>query len=129
MKRTVVSFILGAALTALLFGGGRTPVLIKPVAVEAQSSNPRGDLVTGIRQDVTTIRSGFDSFARHRAEYVESNINFVTADLSGSNITSPSTFGADDVDQVMTDLNNIITDVKNGGTIAAGEWTNVMKIR
>ena len=129
MKKTIIAFILGAALSLTLFGGSRAPEAVQPVAVEAQSTNPRGDLVTKFRQDVATIRSGFDSFALHRNEYVESNTNFVTADLSGSNITSPSTFVADDVDQVVVDLNDIITKAKAGGTIAAGEWTNVMKIR
>lgn len=127
MKKTIVSFIAGAVITLALFGGSRAPI-VSPI-VEAQSANPRGDLVTGFRQDVAAINAAFDSFINHRARYVEGNINFVTGDLSGSNITSPSTFVADDIDVAVSDLNNIIVDVKAGGTIAAGEWNNVQKIR
>jgi Zn-dependent M28 family amino/carboxypeptidase len=129
MKRQILTIIITVAISIALFGGSRAPEPIRPAAAEAQSANPRGDLVTKVRQDVAAIRAGFDSFTLHRNEYVEANVNFVIGDLSGSNITSPATFVADDVDQVFVDLNDIITKVKAGGTISAGEWTNVMKIR
>lgn len=129
MKRTIFSCIGTAIVTAMLFvGSGRAPVVIQPV-VDAQSANPRGDLVTRTRLTVNKINTGFDEFIAERAEYTGANINFTAGDLSGANVTSPSTYVADDVDQVMTDLNNIITDVKAGGTIASGEWANVLKIR
>lgn len=129
MKRNVLVFVIGFAIAVALFGGSKAPAAMQSVTVRAQSANPRGDLVTRTRQVVGKINAGFDEFGAIRNEYVGANVNFTSADLSGSNITLPATFVADDVDQVMTDLNNIITDVKAGGTISVGEWTNVMKVR
>jgi len=127
MKRQILAFIIGGAITLALFGGSRAPV--QPIAAEAQSANPRGDLVTRVRQTVNKVNTGFDEFVAERAEYVGASITFTSADLTGSNITSPSTFTFGDMNQVMTDFNTIITNARNGGTTSVGVWANVLKVR
>lgn len=127
MKRTILTVLLTAFITAYLVGGSHAPM--SAVQVKAQSVNPRGDLVTAFRQDVNNINSSFDAFTAHSGVYISSNTNFVVGDLAGANITNPSTFVADDVDQARTDLADIINKVKNGGSIGVGQWANVLKIR
>ena len=68
-----------------------------------------------------------DDFLGCRAEYVARSINFVAGDMVGSN--SSTSFAADDVDQAMTDMNTVVPAVRAGGTLSAGVWPNVIKIK
>lgn len=91
------------------------------------TSNPRGELITAIRTDVANFNAAMDSFLGHRAEYVARAFNFVSGDMVGDN--SSASFTADDVDQAFTDFNTVISAVRAGGTLSAGVWPNVIKIK
>ena len=123
--KTILTVVITAVMTLMLFGGNRAPV--QAVQVKAQSADPRGDLVTLVRQDVGNFNAAMDSFIAHRAEWAARNVTFVAGDLKGSN--SGAGFVAADVTQAMTDFNTIITAVRSGGTISVGVWTNVIKIK
>jgi len=91
------------------------------------SANPKTDLITGVRTDVANFNAAMDSFLAHRAEYVARSFNFVSGDLGTENTSSA--FTADDVDQVMTDFNTVVSAIRAGGTLSAGVWPNVIKIK
>ena len=91
------------------------------------SANPRSDLITAIRTDVANFNAAMDSFLGHRAEYVGRTFNFVAGDMVGENASA--SFTADDVDQAFTDFNTIISAIRAGGTLSAGVWPNVIKIK
>lgn len=112
MKRTIIAVIL---LTNLL------------TLVLAQSANPKGDLITALRQDAGNMFTAIQSFRGHRAEYVSKNINFVDGDLTGANSTGQ--FVGNDVDQMVVDMKTICDAIENGGTINVGVWGNVIKIK
>lgn len=122
MKRTITAAIFLALSVGYLLGAttGRH-------SVAAQSANPRADLVTALRQDSAAMYTTIQTFRGHRAEYVFKNVNFVSGDLTGSNVTG--TFVADDVDQMVTDMKTICDAIENGGTIGVGVWGNVLKIK
>ena len=126
MKRSIVSFVVGAMVAVALFGGNKSPIVTLPV-VEAQVSNPRGANITGARQAVGNFNKAMDDFLAVRAEYVARSFNFVSGDMVGDN--NSTSFTADDVDQAMTDFNTVITTVRAGGTLSAGVWPNVIKIK
>ncbi len=127
MKKTILTVILTVAMTLLLFGGNRAPELVQPVKVEAQVSNPRGAVITGARAAIGKFNAAMDEFLAWRAEYVARSFNFVSGDMVGDN--NSTSFTADDVDQAMTDMNTMITDVRAGGTVSAGLWPNCIKIK
>lgn len=91
------------------------------------SANPRSDLVSAFRADVAAFNAAMDSFVSHRAEYLARNVNFVIGDMTGSN--SSTSFTADDVDQMVVDMNTIVNAIRSGGTIAVGVWNNCIKIK
>jgi len=124
--KTILTVAITAVVTLMLFGGGRAPVQANP-GVKAQSANPRGDLVTLLRQDVGNFNAAMDSFVAHRAEVQGRNITFVTGDMTGSN--SNGSMVAADVNQVIVDFQTIVTAVRSGGTIAVGVWGNCLKIK
>lgn len=90
------------------------------------SANPKSDLVTKLRADVGALNTMMDAFVAHRAEYIARNADFVIGDLVGANATAG--FAANDADQMVIDMNTIVTAIRSGGTIAVGVWTNCVKI-
>lgn len=90
-------------------------------------SNIRDALITKTRQAVGDFNKAMDDFLAARAEYVARSINFVSGDMVGSN--NSASFGADDVDQCMTDFNSVVSAVRAGGTLSSGVWPNVVKIK
>jgi hypothetical protein len=127
MKGKILAFLIGGAIALALLGGDRTPVIVQPVAAIAQTSSPRGALITGVRKSVGDFNKAMDDFLAWRAEYVARSFNFVIGDMVGDN--NSSSFVADDVDQCMTDFNTVIGVVRAGGTLSAGVWPNVVKVK
>ena len=127
MKKQLLTILITAAISIALFSNSHVPLLPAPVPVAAQVSNPKDANITAIRAAVAKFNSAMDDALAARAEYVGRSFNFVTGDCVGSN--SSTTFSCDDVDQAFTDFNTVISAVRAGGTLSAGVWPNVLKIK
>ena len=89
------------------------------------SANPNSDLVSAFRTGVANFFNALESFHAHLEEKNDRNLTFAAGDMQGAN--SGITFGT--LNQAISDFTVIYNAVHAGGTIAVGQWANVIKIK
>lgn len=123
MKRTILTVVITAAMTLMLFGGNRSPVQFGPV--QAQATTTRTDLISNYRANAVKFLAWKDEVKALRSQYDALAYSWVDGDFTGSN----AGITAAQFTTAVTNLSLVQAAFDAGGTLSSGFPTTVYKIR
>ena len=124
MKRTILTVVITAAMTLLLFGGNQ-PSPVQPGSVEAQATTTKTDLISNYRANAVAFLAWKDSNKALRAQYDALAYSWVDGDFTSAN----AGITASQFTTAVTNLSLVQAAFDSGGTLSSGFPTTIYKIR